>query len=91
MKRILFTPHVEFLYTDELVYQMGLAWRMGHFGRYGLVYQHTGYNVGHHASVLVSDEHDIGVIALTNGSYRANRRLAADVMLQMMQFRNQAK
>ena len=85
VKEILFSPNVEFLYTDELVYQMGLAWRMGHFGQYGLVYQHTGYNVGHHASILVSDEHDIGVVALTNGSYTANRRLAADVMLKLLQ------
>jgi len=88
VKNTLFEPNVEFLYTDELVYQMGLAWRIGHFGRYGLVYQHTGYNVGHHASILVSDEHDIGVVALTNGSYTANRRLAADVMLKLLQYRN---
>lgn len=85
VKDVLFTPNKEFLYTDELVYQMGLGWRMGHFGSYGLVYQHTGYNLGHHASVLVSDEHDIGVIALTNGAYKANRRLAADVMLKLLQ------
>ncbi|MEM9989405.1 MAG: serine hydrolase domain-containing protein [Pseudomonadota bacterium] len=87
-KDILFSPNVEFLYTDELVYQVGLAWRMGHFGSYGLVYQHTGYNVGHHASILVSDDHNIGVIALTNGSYLANRRLAADVMLKLLQHRH---
>lgn len=84
-KEMLFTPNVEFLYSDELVYQIGLGWRMGQFGTYGTVYSHTGYNTGHHASVLVSDEHDIGVIALTNGSYTANRRLAADVMLKLLQ------
>lgn len=84
-KDILFEPNTAIVYSNEQIFEIGLMWRMPHFGPYGRVYQHTGYNIGHHAAVLVSDEHDIGVIALTNGSYITNRHLVSDIMLKLMQ------
>lgn len=75
----------EFVMKDELVYEIGLAWRKMAFGRYGFVYSHGGHNDGHHGFILFSRDKKIAVVALTNGAHTANRSLATEIMLRLMQ------
>ncbi|MEM8987575.1 MAG: serine hydrolase domain-containing protein [Pseudomonadota bacterium] len=78
-------PNTEFVMMDEVVFSIGLGWRIMAFGRYGTVYSHGGHNDGHHGFVVFSPEKRLAVIALTNGAHTANRTLANEIMLKLMQ------
>lgn len=82
---ILFEPNARFVDRDETVVDIGLGWRSLQFGPHGTVYQHSGHNDGHHATMLYSPSRDVGVISLTNGSYQANRNLGAQVLLDVLE------
>jgi len=85
MKELALSRNVEFIEKDESVVSTGLGWRSLEFGRYGVIYQHSGHNDGHHATILYSQKHRIGVVSLSNGSYEANRRVGSEVLLLLLQ------
>ena len=85
MVDLMLRTNAEFVMKDELVYEIGLAWRKMAFGRYGAVYSHGGHNDGHHGFVLFSRDRKLAVIELTNGAHTANRSLATEIMLKLMQ------
>lgn len=74
------TPDHEYLLASKAPLEQGLGWRMNIFGKYGYVYRHTGHNDGHHAFVAFSREHKLGVIILTNGSFKGMERLGNRVL-----------
>jgi len=82
---LLLAPNVSQISVEEFLVQVSLGWRQAVFGDFGRIYNHSGHNDGHHSSAIFSRKHQVGVVSLTNGAYQANRRLAAEVVLHVLQ------
>lgn len=80
----LLTPDHQYIYKSGSVYERGLGWQIAEFGSYGTIYQHNGHNDGHHAFVVFSREHQIGIVILTNGAHAGMDILGNRLFLYFM-------